>query len=1075
MLALGGYLLRFIVVSSLMVLTFKFAYSQLDSLHPWPDSNQAPTVEIDDPAGLLRTDAPASPTTDDPVPPAAETDLEEELESIFFGEPTRLLIRVRPDATPMGGDLPIFYGEDPFPTCSTYSDCLVSSHPDYFDEVRVDYSQYVVPKPDALVIDIVAASSEVKVFYGRNPEHRSSSMEQLLAGTFGSKPDNDQTPPKFASEKTGKAWVTLSHEERDDMRARERSEVDSSDIPEPTRLLEHSLQVAVARGDLDQRLIADNLGVFSRALGYGPKYDPSEWQVSVKQGAISLSLLVGGLSWVLLSMIHHLLGVGFSRLRHPLGTKRARKRRRAFIAQVRTDGLMHVDQLQLDSLVVPDAYKRAFTARSNKWLDKVTELGRREFEFFDSTRGPDGGLASLKHLSATSELAELVQRGRVVLDLDSAGLANPAEFDPVSHPSVASLREGFEAAQRFQKAFPDSGVVLARAVEDASAALRSAVANPVTVQEVAEVLRSWDRAAQELANATVGLPAPTLTVRTPRHSWAPFGRREVRAEIKAMQLPALERCLTPGVAVALPTIQGDRRTDPTSGEEEVSAQASGDSTNPTQTPSLHDFTPESKRQEPLQVSVGPVALLAGTAVALFIGFLFFSGSIIEKSHEYPTQYAAVTWIVCAIAIAATMGLARVSRWLWQSISSFWNKRQMTRHILTGLLMGEDNLRLEVERLTQLFPNYAQSLQRRLETFLSCRDDLLQLVNADGHQIDWSKEDPFVAEFAQVVRVQAYSLWRTADILRQREGSREAWRMEFTAVVNAILDKHGPNAVFNAMSLNTEVELGQISMEQALSELDDLTQTYRLARIIRAVPVKTRVGSWYAPPLDSQQAFLSQHRELLEALTVLNRPVDGGGYVLSEFSSELLRIKGEPLDEVFQKFLVFLLMPLLGVVLMLIGPSPQAQSSWEWKIDRSEMSAKAQQVVVVDPENRIANEDLLRSRIAVERFPIPVNIAVVVLSSQPPVGSQAALGDDSQQERCRLSALMIDTSRWCGTGHPRPNTLLFNVYDNELKINGGSLVGLPYERGLKVDLEGQSDPTDAILRWLDGKGSFTFLR
>lgn len=1062
------YLLRLVLVAVLSVLTYNFVYARLSAQSGTPGVPHALKVEIDDPAQVLEHPYRGSPLTQEQIIA--------QLRDLPWAEPTRLLVRIRPDANAIGNDEPMSQAGETSSVCSSKHECLVRAHPDYFDEVRINSLWSFAPKRDALVIDIVMATADVSVFYGSNARDRGSDVDQVLSGSIGKPADSHDLSYGWLSADTRKGAVELTDSELDALRRQHGKETAGNAADASVRGLERVLGKAVVYQKFDQQLLVSSLKTFSKQLSLSDAHGSERAHLDIDRASRFIGFYAFAMWWILLAALRHLLGVAISRFRNPLGTRGGRRKMHESITQIRTKALLNIEQMQLDALVVDDAYRPVFEARTHKWISEVTEVSRREFEEIDVEREPTQANAHLKYLSETWELAQLTDRSRKVLELDAQALADPLGFDLITHPTVVSLRAGFAAADKFKETHDIYADIIDQAVDNATAALRTAVDKPRNQAEVVQVLRAWDRAALELANVTLGFSKDDVVEVVDRHTWMPSGRRVVRAEIRSMQEAALERCLTPTATAAdvhagAASNAGDGRT----GNEDAgsapasSALASGrDRSARDRAEYLRGQTKPSDPVTQIRLPIGPYTLsliLVGVMVAGIVRFdQLLSGGVALTAKDVVTQ----VFFVCAKLLVVAVAFVLIWHWGKRVLQRNLMRRRNLERILTSALMGEDELRLEVEQLRRLHPAYGDMLERRLKVVLGNRDELFarysdRLSSSDRHPLDET-----AYELAQVLRVQIHSLWRSALILRQRENWTDAWDKELSGVINCVLQARGTNDIGPLLALNTQLELGQVSGAEALLRLDDLAQPFRLARLVRALPVQTRVGSWTFPPMHEQERFISENRRTLETLTVFTRPTDSAGYVLSQGASEMLSLEGSLSGEGLERwfavlffFASFLILPWL--VFYSDPPKPPSPENWDFNVTTT--PARAKEIVILDPQKRLADEAELRRELENQRFPVPANIVVSVR------GEERGGAEKSFGALCDKASTMADVSGDCLPVAARGNTIIITVYGDSVNVMEGRWLKLRGSSDRQWKLTRGEDPGAAIISWLAKSDGF----
>ncbi len=1048
---------RILLVALLTFLTWSFIRPLILSTVPAPPEEVVASVVLNDPEQILGDEALG------------------QLKALDWPAETRVLVRVRPNALPIADDDPqpllgATDGSAP-PACGKNSDCLVRAYPDYFNELYLNALYSLIPRSDVFVVDIVRDSADVAVFWGGSPHQRSAAMDSLIAGELeGFTPVEDDhlsylSPDTFHLAVEGDMGLIPG----------------DWPVEQPESDLRGVLRLMVAHGDLNTGNLTRELQRFLNNTGSGTSaIREHENQVRLANRAplaVSFTAFFGW--WLLVAAASQTVGRTISRSRHCLGTSEKRRQALEKIQRVRTEALLDTDQVRLEAVAAPSPYQATLLARAEQWVSTVTLLSRLEVQFQGmqiSSGSDEGGLHDLVQMG---DVAEVVQRGRAVLSADATALANPTRFDPSSHPCVATLRAGIEAAEALATQLPVYKAQFDEAVAAASAHLATAPAAVSSEADVVKILRAWDGAARELALCTTSLPEDDLYVWVERKSWSPVGRRRMRPEVKAIRLPARERCLDFSHGSAAQSKQATAQSKQEAAQSKQEAAQSkqeaaraatafhSEADEKAQTARAKaqyaDFVSQKRFSTPISLPLTPVGIVVAASVALTASFLVLrAGSVTKPSAVSLAQQTIWTfWLALLFGVGAMVLVTAVRNMVRRRAQ----RRTDLRAVLQSALMGEDALALDVLQLQSQFPQYANNLHLRFQEFLECRDELVRLAGFGVARSDERLDDYQLTLLAQVVRAQMLSLWRVGDILRQRPNWMKAWHWEAKEVLYFAnqAESMATNPVISSLTAN--LEWADLSPTQALLQLDDFTQRYRLARLVRALPVQTRSGDTYHQPISEHLALLSETPKALREVAQLVPPENASYYVVSDSAGEALQsIKTDPNNASMILAAVFLV--LSGTVLPLSLSDPADQVGMRWNFDRSDEQAPPAQVVIVDLAGRISEPEKLRAELEKRRFPVPVNIVIGVCEADRPVAPL-----DSEQ----LAAVApFATAYHCAgiTNDPRGNTVAMTITADQVVMTTGALTEFSRPGLESVEVGAEGDVTDTIVQLFDGAEPFT---
>lgn len=978
----------------------------------------------------------------------------EQIKALDWPVNTRVLVRVRPNALPIGGDKP-----RPLPgtsdsglplACGKNSDCLVRAYPDYFDELYLNVLYALIPRSDVFVVDIVRDSADVDVFWGASPHQRSSATDRLIAGELeGFTPIEDDHLGYLSADTFHLAVEGDMGSLRGDL-----------PVEQPESDLRRALRLMVAHADLNAGNLTRELQRFLNHTSSGTSaIQQYENQVRLaKRAPLAVSFTAFFGWWLLVAAASQAVGRTISRSRHPLGTGKKRRQALERIQRVRTEALLETDQVRLQAVAAPSPYQATLLARTEQWVSTVTLLSRLEIQFQGMQISSGSDEDGLHDLVQMGDVAQVVQRGRAVLNADATALANSTRFDPSSHPCVATLRAGIEAAEALATQLPVYKAQFDQAVAAASAHLATAPAAVSCEDDVVKILRAWDGAARELALCTTLLPEEDLYVWVERKSWSPVGRKRLRPEVKAVRLPARERCLDFTHGSAAPSKQEAARvaTSPNSGGK--SAQ-----TGSNERAQYAHFVSQKRFSTPISLPLTPVGIVLAAAVALTASFLVLRAESLTKPAAVSVAKHTIWtfWLALLVGVGA-MVLVTSIRILLRRRSV---RRTDLRAVLQSALMGEDALALDVVQLQSQFPQYANNLHLRFQEFLECRDELVRLAGFGVARSDERLDDEQLTLLAQVVRAQMLSLWRAGDILRQGPGWMKAWQWEAQEVLYFAnqVESMATNSVISRLTAN--LEWAYLSPTQALLELDEFTQRYRIARLVRALPVQTRSGGVYHQRICEHLALLSETPAALREIAQLVPPENASYYVVSDSAGEALQsIKTDPNNA--SMILALVLFILSGTVLPLSLSDPADQVGLRWNFDRSDQQAAPAQVVIVDLAGRISEPERLRAELQKRRFPVPVNIVIGVCEPDRPA---APLPPEQV-----VSVAPFGTAYNCGaiTSDPRGNTVAMTIIADQALMSTGALTEFSQAGLENVQVGAEGDVTDTILQLFDGAEPFT---
>lgn len=238
---------------------------------------------------------------------------------------------------------------------------------------------------------------------------------------------------------------------------------------------------------------------------------------------------------------------------------------------------------------------------------------------------------------------------------------------------------------------------------------------------------------------------------------------------------------------------------------------------------------EAKDQLERLLAIGEVE--AGIWNSLVIATHDLRGDSITQAHALTTVWSALKrggTVAVAVFVAVLMLLPLLVA-LVRRVHQDREREARSRQMSSALTLGIDALELELNLLTQQFPEYAEQITRRWQNW---QQYYVATLEADRHQT--TSDRTITAQrlaLSQLLRTQVRSLWRTGTILEQKPDWANAWDQEVSLLYAC--DTNGSRTA-TLTALTREMSSGTISPAQALIELDNLSSDDDLSARLRCL-------------------------------------------------------------------------------------------------------------------------------------------------------------------------------------------------------------------------------------------------